>query len=258
MNRIISYIKFLLKSKNEHAVHSPFVFNLITKAIYKKEVVITFWTQYQQIRNYFLKNNIEIEVTDFGAGSKLQKSNQRKVSSIAKYAGISNKRAKILFNVVQFLNPNSILEIGTSLGLSTSILSLACNKCNIKTIEGCENTLNLAKNSFQMNQLNNIETICNQFDFALPEVLKKSNFDLVLIDGNHTKKATIHYFELLLQSIHNDTCLIFDDIYWSKEMEEAWKYIHQHPKVTVSIDTYKWGIVFFRKEQEKEHFIIRV
>ncbi|MDO9262230.1 MAG: class I SAM-dependent methyltransferase, partial [Flavobacteriaceae bacterium] len=78
------------------------------------------------------------------------------------------------------------------------------------------------------------------------------------IDGNHQKAATIAYFEQCLKSVHNDSMIIFDDIHWSTDMEEAWEIIQKNPLVTVSIDTFQWGIIFFRKEQEKEHFVIRV
>ena len=86
--------------------------------------------------------------------------------------------------------------------------------------------------------------------------LKPQIFDLVYFDGNHSKKATLDYFEALLPTISNDSVWIFDDIHWSADMEEAWEIIKKHPKVSVTIDTFQWGIVFFRAEQEKEHFII--
>lgn len=35
--KLISYLKFLIKSTNEHGVHSPFVFNFVTKCLYSKE-----------------------------------------------------------------------------------------------------------------------------------------------------------------------------------------------------------------------------
>ena len=56
----------------------------------------------------------------------------------------------------------------------------------------------------------------------------------------------------------NDSVWIFDDIHWSVAIEEAWEIIKQHPKVKVTIDTFQWGLVFFRSEQAKEHFTIRV
>ncbi|HEU0137328.1 MAG TPA: class I SAM-dependent methyltransferase, partial [Flavobacterium sp.] len=77
-------------------------------------------------------------------------------------------------------------------------------------------------------------------------------------DGNHQKVATLRYFDLLLPTVTNDSVWIFDDIHWSRDMEDAWEEIKAHPKVTVTIDTFQWGIVFFRKEQRKEDFFVRV
>ena len=93
--------------------------------------------------------------------------------------------------------------------------------------------------------------------FLTNSQLPTSNFQLIYFDGNHSKAATLNYFEFLLPTITNETVWIFDDIHWSQEMEEAWEIIKNNPKVTVTIDTFQWGIVFFRTEQEKEHFVIR-
>ncbi len=258
MYRLFKYFYFLIKSKNEHAVHSPFAFNLITRALHKRKVPKKIWIKYLGIKKSLLKNNQVLDVTDFGATSKRLKSNQRIVNDIVQIAGISNKRAKILYQIINYFKPKKILEIGTSVGLSSTIISLASKDAEIITIEGCKNTLKVANQVFQNNNLENISSVCGKFEDVLPKILDKNSFDFVFIDGNHTKEATINYFETLLTSINNNSCLIFDDIYWSKGMQEAWKYIQKHPKVTLSIDTFQWGIVFFRKEQQKEHFVIRV
>ena len=255
--QIKSYLKFLWQSKNEHAVHSPFVFNLLTKCFYdrkqKPEYVIL--TKY---RKSLLENNNTIEVTDFGAGSKIFKSNTRQISKIAKTAGITLKRAELLFRIVHYFQPKHILEIGTSLGLATSALSLGNKNTKIITLEGCQNTMSVAQNQLKKINSNNIEFKVAEFDTYLKNSnLKSQIFDLIYFDGNHQKQATLDYFESLLPTITNDTVWIFDDIHWSLEMQEAWKIIQNHPKVTVTIDTYQWGFVFFRREQPKEHFIIR-
>jgi predicted O-methyltransferase YrrM len=119
----------------------------------------------------------------------------------------------------------------------------------------------VAKNLFQVSgfKLQNIEFINTEFSSYLKnQQLTTDNQQLIYFDGNHSKKATLDYFELLLPTITNETVWIFDDIHWSSDMEEAWEIIKNHPKVTVTIDTFQWGIVFFRTEQEKEHFTIRV
>ncbi|KFC57994.1 O-methyltransferase [Flavobacterium gilvum] len=241
-------------------MHSPFVFNLLTKCFYDKD----FKAEYEilkKYRNSFLQNKNTIEVKDFGAGSKVFKSNTRAINEIAKNAGISTKRAQLLFRITQYLKPSNILEIGTSLGLATSALSLGNPKASITTLEGCPNTLNQCQLQLRKFNINNINFINCEFSNYLSKQQttndKQQTFELIYFDGNHSKKATLEYFELLLPTRSNDTVWIFDDIHWSKEMEEAWEIIIKHPKVTVSIDTYQWGLVFFRYEQPKQHFVIR-
>lgn len=254
--QIKSYLQFLWHSKNEHAVHSPFVFTLITKCFYdtksKPEYAIL-----KEYRNSLLKNHTTIEVTDFGAGSKVFKSNTRQISKIAKTAGISPKRAELLFRIVNYFQPENILEIGTSLGLATSALSLGNSNARITTLEGCPETAKIAQEQFKKFGLTNINSEVTEFNVYLRK-LQTLNFKLIYFDGNHQKQATLDYFELLLPTVTNETVWIFDDIHWSSEMEEAWRIIKNHPKVTVTIDTFQWGLVFFRKEQPKEHFTIRV
>ena len=265
---IKSYLNFLWNSKNQHGVHSPFVYNLVTKCFYDKKN----YPEYAVLKNYrnsLLENKNTIEVTDFGAGSRVFKSNTRAINQIAKNAGISPKRAELLFRIVNYFQPETILEIGTSLGLATSALSLGLeSKTNraklnknaqIITLEGCPNTMSIAKNQCQLQNLNNIEFVNTKFEDYLSKCqLNTEHCKLIYFDGNHSKKATLEYFELLLPTITNDSVWIFDDIHWSQDMEEAWEIIKNHPKVTVTIDTFQWGIVFFRSEQLKEHFVIRV
>ena len=253
-----SYLNFLWNSKNEHGVHSPFVFDLVTKCFYDTKK----YTEYSILKEYrksLLKNKNYIEVTDFGAGSKVFKSNKRQISKIAQTAGISQKRAELLFQITNYFKPDSVLELGTSLGLATSSLALGNPKATIKTLEGCQNTIHQCQLQLQKFNLNTVEFINTEFSSYLKKFqIPNSKFQLIYFDGNHSKLATLNYFESLLPTITNESVWIFDDIHWSPEMEEAWEIIKNHPQVTVSIDTFLWGIVFFRTEQEKEHFVIRI
>lgn len=237
------------------------MFNLVTKCLYDRKN----YPEYKQLKSYrksLLANHHTIEVTDFGAGSRVFTSNTRAISKIAKTAGISAKRAELLFRITSYFQPTTILEIGTSLGLATSALALGNPKAKITTLEGCPNTLATAKKIAENSNFkipnSNITFVNTEFysylkNFQLPT----SNFQLIYFDGNHTKQATLDYFDLLLPTVTNDTVWIFDDIHWSTDMEAAWESIKNHPKVTVTIDTFQWGLVFFRTEQEKEHFTIR-
>ena len=264
---IIAYLRFLYHSKNEHGVHSPFVFSLVTKCFYDRKK----YPEYailKSFRNSLLANKNTIEVTDFGTGSRVFKSNKRAINEIATNAGISAKRAELLFRITNYFQPENILEIGTSLGLAASALSLGTRvaderseanpKAKITTLEGCPNTLAVAKDNFSNYNFKNINSVNSEFSSYLKNFqLPTSSFQLIYFDGNHSRQATLNYFEQLLPTISNESIWIFDDIHWSPDMEKAWEIIKNHSKVTVTIDTFQWGIVFFRKEQPEEHFVIR-
>jgi len=253
---VIPYLKFLLRSKNHHGVHSPFVYNLLTKCFYDS----TNYPDYIDIKEYrkqLLDSKEFIEVNDLGPGSQMMKSNIRAVRNIAKNAGSSFNRTKLLYRLVRYFKPNKILELGTSLGIGTHAMSLAMPDANLISIEGCENTAEFTESFLKSQRVDTVEICVGDFSEQLLD-LNHLSFDLIFIDGNHTESATLEYFETLLPSCHNETVMIFDDINWSDGMRSAWKKICSNPAVTVSIDTFFWGLVFFRSEQEKEHFNIRL
>ena len=253
---IKSYVTFLFKSTNHHGVHSPFVYLFLTKCLYQKNTVDT--TLFKKNKSELLHNSNKIKASGSGEGSKKFNNKFYKVSFLAKQAGISKKREKILIKLIQYFNAKNSLEIGTSISRRTIALALGNKNGHVTTIEGCTETAAFARNKFESLKLKNITSVIGSYGTVLDKTTHGKKFDLVFFDGNHQKEATINYFNTCVKSAHNDTVFIFDNIYWSLDMKKAWDYIRNHSKVTVSIDTYKWGIVFFRKEQEKEHFIIRV
>lgn len=251
-----SYIKFVRLSKNKHGVHSPFVYDLVTKCFNDKKK----YPEYHILKKYrqaLRKDPSMVEMKDFGQGSRVFKGNARKVSAVVKNAGMKKKRQKLLFRLASYFKSENILELGTSLGLGTVALSLSNDFAAIHTVEGCPNTLRKAQDYFEKFNLHNIEIHQKVFkDFLADTVSEK--YDLIFIDGDHNGERTLGYFNSLLKNVHNDTVIIFDDIYWSKDMTAAWQQIIANEKVTVSIDTFQWGMVFFRKEQPKQHFVIRL
>lgn len=255
--KIRSFITFLRTSTNRHGIHSPFVYNLVTQCFNAKTNPAKI-SAVDKIRKSLFSNHNSITITDYGKGSSVFKSNERKVSDIAKIAGITKKRAKLLLQIIDYFKPKNILEIGTSVGLGTSVLSIGNPEAEIVTLEGCENTVQIAKELFKTYPLNNIDLIVGNFNETLSSVLEHKQYDLIYFDGNHQKEPTLKYFHLCLETAHNNSIFIFDDINWSPEMQQAWEEIKKHPKVTVTVNTYFWGIVFFRKEQKKQHFTIRV
>ena len=196
-------------------------------------------------------------MTDFGAGSRVFRSNVRKVSAIARNAGVRKKDQQLLFRLARYFSAEKILELGTSLGLGSIGLALSHTDASITTVEGCPETAGVAQRYFQNFQLHNIRSETKTFEQYLQHDANE-NYDLIYMDGNHSKEGTLAYFEALLPKTHKGSLMIFDDIYWNQEMTEAWNIIRRQLAVTVSIDAYNWGLVFFRKEQPKQHFRIRL
>jgi predicted O-methyltransferase YrrM len=253
-----AYLKYLISNKNEHSIHSPFVFDLYTNVIAKKNKVADFEI-IEAKRNEQLKNNTEISITDFGAGSKKYKGNIRKIKQIAKNAEKSPKFGQLLYRLIVHFKPNTIVDLGTSLGITTLYQAKATIAgTKIYTFEGCPETAKIAINLFEETNIKNIEIITGNIDTTLPKKLEKVNqIDFAFFDANHRFEPTIRYFKQCLAKANEQSVFVFDDIHWSPEMEKAWAEIKSHPQVMLTIDLFYVGLVFFRKNQPKQHFVLR-
>lgn len=256
---ISKFIQYKLQASNAkgHGVHSPFVYDFIRKVLMDKRGFYAYET-IEARRKDLLKDNRVLLVEDFGAGSKLIKTNQRTISEIAKSSLKPKKFSQLIFRIVNYYAPKNILELGTSLGITTSYLASANEQAFVNTMEGSTAIAAIAQENFNQMQLKNIALTVGNFDDTLPAFLAKENsLDFVFVDGNHRYEPTIRYFKQLLNKVHENSILIFDDIHWSKEMEDAWKEIQQDQQVMVTIDLFFIGLVFFRKENKvKQHFTI--
>lgn len=205
-------------------------------------------------RKVLRKSNQLIYQEDFGSG----KSANRLLADLESKVAIREKYGKVLYRMVSYFQPATIIELGTSIGISSAYLSLG-GSGKVFSLEGSAELVNQARSYHASLGLQNIEIIQGDIQQTLEATLEKINqLDLIFIDSNHNYASTIKYFELCLDHIHNDTVLIFDDIYWSREMTKAWTEIKQHNKVKLTIDLYQLGICFFRSEKlEKEDFVLR-
>ena len=256
-NFIRDYLKHRLTSKTRHGTHSPFVYKLTDEVIYDFQIKNEYEIIEAQRKKLFNDHSV-ITVTDLGAGSHLNKNRTKRISQIAKNALKNPRLAQLIYRLAKNSNPENIVELGTCLGITTAYLSKACPAADIITIEGCPQTAEVAYRNFVQLELDNIELRVGNFDEVLPAVLEDTpKLDFVYIDGNHRKDATLNYFRWCLPKVHEGSLLIFDDIYWSNEMKEAWAEIKNHPEVTVTVDLFWIGLVYFRKGQAKEHFKIR-
>lgn len=259
LNKALKYINYQFTSKSAHGIHSPFVFKFIQELIETKGQNYYQFDELNKVREELLKNDSIIEITDFGAGSKVFTSNKRKISDIAKHGISKRKFSELYFKLVNFCEAKHIVELGTSLGLNTLYLAQANSKSTVYTIEGCPQLSKFSQELFKKNKTENIKTYNDTFEKALPEILNEiPQLDIFYVDGNHQYQATLNYFKLALQKKHEQSVFIFDDINWNKEMQKAWEEIKNDPEVTLSIDLFFVGIIFFRKEQkQKEHFILK-
>ena len=260
------YLHYYLASANGkgHGIHSPFVFEFITKVLNDK----TKYPDYKQVetlRQQLLKNETLLAIDDPGAGSSISKTNRPTVASIAKNAAKSKKFGQLLYRIVKYYQPETILELGTSLGITTSYLATANPKASVITIEGAKAVAAVAIENFKTLKLQNVKLVEGNFDDTLLPVIGQENpeqgrrtVNFAFIDGNHRRDPTERYFEQILSKTNYDSILVFDDIHWSREMEQAWETIKSNEAVRCTIDLFFIGIVFFRQEfKEKQHFSIR-
>ena len=256
--QINSFLSYKFNAINVHHLHSPFAYDLVKNIVNDKQRYPDYM-KINTLRKQLHKDHSEIMVTDFGAGigGKEDALNLKSVTSLYKNNSIRSKYGELLYRLIKHFQPENILELGTSLGISTAHMSVATPDASIITLEGSNEIAEKAAENFTKLGLNNIRQEIGNFDYVLDAIIDNMpKIDFAFIDGNHRKEPTIRYFESCLRKSHNDTVIIFDDIHWSEEMNEAWKFIQNHQSVTLTLDLFQFGIVFFRKELSKQDFII--
>jgi predicted O-methyltransferase YrrM len=255
IKRVLSYITFLLKSHSTvgHGVHSPFVYRLVTEVLSRKsnsDLQIV-----ENLRKELSKDCRKINILDFGTGKK---HNSLFVKQILKRAASSPRKCRLLYSLVNDIKPVTILELGTSLGIGTTAMTIASPVSEVFTIEGSEEITAVAKEYFQNLRLKKIQFKIGTFDEWLPVLITHlKNPFLVYIDGNHRKGPAINYFDQVIEKAESNSCIVIDDIRWSSEMENAWKTICENPKSTLCIDLFDIGIVYYIENTQKTIYNVR-
>jgi predicted O-methyltransferase YrrM len=257
--RSAKYLKYILFSRHRkgHGIHSPFVFDIVTR-VFRNKTDPDIILKVEQIRKKMIADRRTILVHDLGSRSESSKEYLRQVSDIAKKSPVTGKYDKFLSNMAAEFGSPLIIELGTSLGISTMYMAASCKGTPLVTIEGCPATASIAKQNFIEAGIETIKIINGSFDEILPGVLAGGvKPGLVFIDGNHRKEPVIKYFNQIAGISDNKTAVIIDDISYSREMAEAWNEIKLHKKVSVSIDINRMGILFFREGINHNNYIIR-
>lgn len=251
--RIKAYLAYLrnAKYKNGFSVHSPFAYQLITE-VFEEKTPYYIYKVLEKRRHTLENDNTTIYVTDFGT----RPSGNRKVSDIARRSVKAKRYGQLIFRIVNHFQPITAVELGTSLGITTAYIAKAMPDGTLHTFEGCDNLIKIANETAQLAQLKNIHFHQGDIDKTLEKTLKSLNrIDFAFLDANHTKEATIRYFELLAEKTTANSVFILDDIHLTKDMEEAWKQILNDRRVTVSFDFFTLGVIFFNDELQKQNYI---
>lgn len=257
--RIYKYLKYISLASHPkgHGIHSPFIFNLVSRVFRNKtdSVVVC---SIEKVRKKLIANHGSIKVNDLGSGKEKQITNIRKVSDIARYSPVPPKYGQLLSNLASEFGKPMIVELGTSFGISTMYLAAGSPESVVYTIEGSDEIAGIATTNFAESGLKNIKVLTGSFDEMLPVVVETGiKPGLVFIDGDHRKEPVLRYFGKIAQWSDSDTVIVIDDIYYSKEMEEAWNEIKLNEKVSVTVDIFRMGIVFFRKGINSNNYIVR-
>lgn len=254
------YLQYYLtaSSAKGHGIHSPFVFDFI-KNVLNDNTDYPPYRRIEQKRKNLLSDSTVIDVEDFGAGSSVIKTNKRVVKDIAASSLKPKKYAQLLYRVVKYYKPHTILELGTSFGITSAYLAAVNENAVLYTCEGSASIASIAKKSFKEMGYGNIQLTEGNFSNTLSPLLSKLQIiDLAFIDGNHRKAPTLDYFAKLISHSKQSTILIFDDIHWSAEMEAAWEQVKGHTAVTLTIDLFFIGIVLINPDFKiPQHFAIR-
>ena len=248
-----------LQSKQRHGVHSPFVYEFMDKVMHlplpnEAESAI------ERRRAELKKRDIHFERIDLGAGSRKGVRNASNLAKVVSDAASNAKEARAIANFCKYIRAKKIIELGSNVGIGTSYISSANPEAELHSIEGDPFLSDVAKESIQALVPNHFVTIhTGSFEDELPRLLSHlQEIDVLFIDGNHRKNPTLNYVHWALPFLSDDAAIIVDDIYWSREMTEAWNTICALPNFNLALDFFHFGIIQKTRRKEKEYFKLRL
>ena len=235
-----------------HWVHSPFTFHTLNYVIFERTPYYSF-SAIENLRQQLQHNNTPLNLQPLGTSNAKTTTIAKELKNSAK----SPRLAQLLQRLCASNKSQYIIELGTNLGLSTAYLASNNNNSQVFTLEGQPELCKIAQQNFKQLHLNNIQVIEGNIDNTLPHLIQQiPQIDLLFIDANHQYQATINYYNLAKSKIHKNTIIIFDDIHWSKGMQQAWNEIRQDPDIRLAIDIFHMGIVWFNTDIPKQHYIV--
>lgn len=249
---LLQYLRFFYAARTKYDVHSPFIYQLL-KDVIEDDRHYYIFDEVALLRQKLRRDKRRIKVKDYGAGSVVQHPSIRTVKDIAKYSAISPAVGQFLFRLVHFCQPGQLLELGSSLGISAAYQAAAVRRAKFITIEGDPTLAQIAAGHLQQLELSQVDVLTGAFAEQLPDALERlSSLDYLYLDGDHRAAASLRYFEQCLPYAHADSVFVIADIYWSREMQQAWQQMCKHDAVRLTVDLFDVGLLFFRKEQQEQ------
>lgn len=262
-HRIWTYIRHVLSAWNTtgEGIHSPYLFYLVRFVLRDRNAFYCF-ADIERRRSLLATCQDVLDVVDYGSrGSKEGAHELRRVCDIANGHLESPRVGQILFRLVHFMGqqekrPLEILELGTSLGITTAYLASVDSRNSVMTLEGSEAVLTLAQGVWRALKLENIAWQQGNIDNTLFKCARE-RLDIAYVDANHTYEATMRYVQYLLPRLTERGVVVIDDIHYSEDMERAWQELKQDKQVTTSMDLYHIGMLFVNPCYLKRHYRIR-
>lgn len=254
-HRIYHFIRHQISAFHSggHGVHSPYLFDFIQNVISEK-LPYYCYESIERFRKVLLEDSRSVNITDWGTGNNRQTT----IASIASTALKPTRQGQLLFRICEHYSYKKVLELGTSLGITTLYLASADKTISCVSVEGCPVLASEAKELHQLAGALNIRIKTLNLDTHLTGVIEEAGMqDLIFIDANHTYEALTKYFSQCVNFIHTNSIIVVDDPYWSEGMTRAWQEIKRHEKVTATIDLFHMGIVFFNPALAQRHYRIR-
>jgi predicted O-methyltransferase YrrM len=237
-------LRHYFRARTAYDLQSPFAYAFARETLDDRRWYYVF-SEAEALRDTWKRDKRAIDTLDLGAGGR---GGRRKVADLARHSATPPLFCRWLFHIVRFVRPERMLEMGTSLGVSALYQSAAARSARFITLEGCPQTAGLARKTFDRMHCP-VDLRQGAFDDLLPEALADlERLDYLFLDGDHSRAGTLRYLEQCLRYTHNETVWVIADIHWSDEMEKAWKDIQAFPGVTMTVDLFGLGVVFFRRE----------
>ncbi len=266
--RVWSWVKFQLTAWNTggEGVHSPYLFEWVRMVMSDRHRYYS-WDLIEDCRRKMLEDTRELHYVDYGSGSRGVKGREsvRRVCDVARSSLTNRRYAEMLSRLVNWLGGQQrtrdaglkIIELGTSLGITTSYLATVDRRDRVTTYEGCEAVASLARCNWESLGLTNIDCVVGEIDVDVLGA-DKSLFDIAFVDASHTYASTRAFFNMLVGRVHEKSVIIIDDIHYSTEMERAWLEICADERVTSTMDLYQMGLVFFDRRYWRRNYKMRL